>query len=115
VLSLRASPLIDLHWASVPAGLNLDGPVGLRARANRGRFFWAAAGDHPAVLVAIRDADPGGRPLQIGSTSVPVAAAVVEHAKFSFPAAAFRGTFPLLSSPLFLTVEVSDLTLRYSR
>jgi hypothetical protein len=115
VLSLKASRQIDVHWADVPAGPAVAGPVGILARANRGRFFWVAAGDHPATRIAIRDPDPGGRPLRIGAATLPVAAATVERPKFAFPAAAFRDTFPLLSSELFLILEISDLTLRYAR
>ena len=115
VLALTASQLIDLHWATVPAGLTVQGPVGIRARANRGRFFWVVSDGHPAMRVAIHDPDPGGRPLRIGSTVVPVAKATVEQPRFAFPAALFRNAFPVLSSDLFLTVEISDLTLRYVR
>jgi hypothetical protein len=115
VLSLTASHQVDLHWAIVPSDLAITGPVGIRARANRGRFFWVTAADHPATRVAVHDPDPGGRPLQVGTTLLPVAAAVVEQPKFAFPPAAFRNTFPVLSSDLFLTVEISDLTVRYAR
>jgi hypothetical protein len=115
VLLLTASHQIDLHWASVPPDLSVSGPVGIRARANRGRFFWVTAADHPATRVAIHDPDPAGRPLQVGTASVAVATATVEQPTFAFPPAAFRNTFPLLSSDLFLTVEISDLTMRYAR
>ena len=115
VLALAASKRIDMHWAEVPAGLTLDGPVGIRVRANHGRFFWVASGNHPLVRIAIHDPDPGGRPLTIGPEVLSILKSVEERAKHAFPPEAFVNTFPRLSSDLFLTVETSDLTLRYAR
>jgi hypothetical protein len=115
VLTLTASSTIDLHWAATAPGLVLSGPVGIRARANRGRFFWVTAGDHPAMRLAIHDPDPGDRPLTIGATPIPIVTSTLDQPAFTFPAAAFSRAFPWLSSDLFLTVTIADLTLRYAR
>jgi hypothetical protein len=80
-----------------------------------GRFFWAGA-ERPLVRVAIHDPDPAGRPLLLGTTTLQAVQAQEQHLPgFVLPAAAFRKTAPLLRSDLFLTVDLSDLTLRYAR
>lgn len=115
VLAVPASQQIDLHWANVPAGVSLAGPVGVRARANRGTFFWVANEEHPIVRLAIHDPDPASAPLMIGGDRIPVASGVVELPKHALAPAAFAGSAPVLASDLFLTVEIGDLTLRYAR
>lgn len=116
VLSLKASASIDLHWVDAPGGLTLGTSLGLQARANKGRFFWAANAGTPVLRLAISDPNPGGRPLYIGSTVIQTTNEPRSHTPgFAFPGALFRNGFPQLSSDLFLTVEISDLTLRYAR
>lgn len=115
VLTLLPSRAIDLHWADVPEGVTLDGPVGVRVRANRGTFFWVANGDRPLVRLAIHDPDPGGRLLAIGGDRLNVTSAVQDYPKRAFAVSSFAGSIPLAASDLFLTVDVADLTLRYAR
>jgi hypothetical protein len=89
--------------------------VGISVRANTGRFFWAGSPD-PGVRIAIYDADPAGRPLRAGAATLRAVTRNEEHLPAcSLPPAAFRASGPLLSSDLFLTVDVSDLALRYGR
>jgi hypothetical protein len=115
VLKLAADNGIRTRWADVPKGVALKGPAGLRVRANRGRFFWAS-GDEPLVRVAIYDPDPAGRPLFLAASRLKEIAQKASHEPaFRFPPAAFRGVAPALQSNLFLTVDISDLTLRYAR
>lgn len=118
VLKLQAATSFRTHWAALPAGLDLSGGnVGVVARANSGRFLWASDGARPLVRLAVYDPDPGGRPLRLGGQPVhSVTTAEEEHTPArSFPAALFRALPPTFDSPLFLTVDLSDLALRYAR
>jgi hypothetical protein len=115
VLKLAADNAIGTRWVDVPKGVALKGATGLRVRANRGRFFWAC-GEQPLARLAVLDPDPGGRPLFLGSARLKEVTQQSSHEPgFGFPAAAFRGAAPRLQSSLFLTVDISDLTLRYPR
>ena len=115
VLTLTPDNEIRTRWVDVPAGLTLGGPLGLRVRANRGRFFWVTR-EQPLARVAIHDPNPGGRPLFLGSTRLKEIVETESHEPaFRFPVAAFRNVAPALRSDLFMTVDISDLTLRYAR
>ena len=115
VLALAADGTIRTRWVDVPRGVALTGAVGIRVRANRGRFFWAS-GEAPLVRVAVRDPNPAGRPLFLGSARLKDIGAAESHEPgFAFPATVFRRAAPVLASNLFLTVDVSDLTMRYPR
>jgi hypothetical protein len=115
ILALRKTGPLDLHWATVPPGVVLSGAVGLRARANRGRFFWMTMDDRPLTRIAMLDPDPGGRAVTLTDMTVRVDGPTTELPAVAFPRAAFGGAFPVLDSDLFLTIEVADLTLRYAR
>lgn len=108
---------LRLHWALLPTLPPLPADVGLRLRCNVGRFFWAARADgEPLVRVAVADPDPGGRPVQLGGVQIAALHDTQSHqVGHAFPAAVFRGRRPLLDSALFVTVDASDLTLRYAR
>jgi len=115
VLALTADNAIRTRWVDMPAGVTLSGPLGLRVRANRGRFFWVTR-DQPLARLAIHDPDPGGRPLFLGTSRLKDIVETNSHEPaFRFPAAVFRNVAPTLRSDLFLTVDISDLTLRYAR
>ncbi|HEX6044801.1 MAG TPA: hypothetical protein VFZ22_09965 [Pyrinomonadaceae bacterium] len=115
VITLTPDNEILTRWVDVPAGVALNGPLGLRVRANRGRFFWVTR-EQPLARIAIADPDPGGRPLFLGTSRLKDIVETNSHEPgFSFTAADFRNVAPLLRSDLFLTVDISDLTLRYPR
>jgi hypothetical protein len=115
VLALAPDNEIRTRWVDVPTGVTLSGPLGLRVRANRGRFFWVTR-EQPLARIAIHDPDPGGRPLFLGAARLKEIAETNSHeTAFRFPVAAFRNVEPALRSDLFLTVDISDLTLRYAR
>ncbi|MGE0824801.1 MAG: hypothetical protein AB7P18_22115 [Candidatus Binatia bacterium] len=115
VLILEAETSIRTIWGEVPHRLPLNGPVGLTVRANHGRFFWVTA-EQPLVRIAIDDPDPAGRPLLLGNQPVVTMTETATHLEaVRFTPAIFRHTAPMLASNLFLTVDVSDLTLRYQR
>jgi hypothetical protein len=117
-LTLAAGGGFRTHWAELPPGLDLSrGNVGVSARAARGRFLWASDGARPLVKLAIHDPDPGGRPLRLNGQAIhAVRTAEQEHMPArNLPPALFRALSPTFDSPLFLTVELSDLALRYAR
>jgi hypothetical protein len=91
-------------------------PTAVAVRATRGRFFWAANAA-PLIRLAVWDPDPEPSPLLFGAGVVvaTIDAAGVHQPARTFTAAAFAGGRPLVSSDLFLTVDVSDLALRYAR
>jgi hypothetical protein len=115
VMALIPDNEIRTRWVDVPSGVSLSGPLGLRVRANRGRFFWVTR-EQPLARVAINDPDPGRRPLFLGTSRLKEIVETSSHEPgFSFTADLFRNVAPVLRSDLFLTVDISDLTLRYAR
>jgi hypothetical protein len=117
-LVVAKSNAIATAWIDLPELDPTDDALALSLRALRGRFFWARAaeGELMRVRVAVRDPDPGGRPLMLGgSTLLSVDAASIDIASQAFPAAIFRSTIPTFESDLFLGVDISDLTMRYVR
>lgn len=115
VRTIASDSRIVTHWFALPELRPPKRPTGISVRATRGRFLWAAAGK-PLLRVAVLDPDPGGRPLRFNASSiVNVPTKEIHVAGKSLPAGQFRSTAPLLSSDLFLTVDVSDLTLTYAR
>jgi hypothetical protein len=121
-LVVAKSDTIATAWIDLPVTDPVDDPLVLSLRAIRGRFFWAhtaastGATQVPRVRIAVRDPDPGGRPLMLGGgTLLAVDAVAIDLASQAFPAAQFRSTIPMLSSDLFLGVDISDLTMRYVR
>lgn len=117
VLPVPAEQRLKTHWAAWPEPLQVAGPAAIRVRASIGRFFWAeSAAQSPIVRVAVYDPDPAGRPLHLGTNPlVQVATAYTHLPGFAFPNAPFRAQPPLMQSELFLTVDCSDLRLRYAR
>ena len=118
VLKLTTETAVRTHWIDVPAGIDLSrGNVGISVRANSGRFLWASADGVPLVKLAIYDPDPGGRALNLNGlhlASVTSADETTTPGK-TFPTQQFRSQPPVFDSSLFMTVDVSDLTLRYAR
>jgi hypothetical protein len=119
VIQLPVSHVMQTQWVTLSPALDLShGNVGIAVRANQGRFFWAAgANDAPLVKVAIHDPNPGGRPLRLNGLNV---LTVDRAGEIHVPAKTFAGTLfrsqaPSFESLLFLTVDLSDLTLRYAR
>lgn len=109
------SDRISTIWVDLPPGDAVNGPLAISLRALRGRFFWAGA-DRPLVRLVARDPDPGGRPLRLASaTFLAVNAPSIDVGEQVFPPALFRSAIPAFSSELFLSLDISDLILRYRR
>jgi hypothetical protein len=118
VLAVPASEALAAHPVELPDAGPIDRPLGVALRATSGRFLWAAGADGaPLLRLAVHDPDPGGRPLRIGAATLrAVDAPELTLLRFALPAAALRGpAAPLLSSDLFLSVDLADLTVRYAR
>ncbi len=115
-IELQPSASLGTVWVEVPEFEAQNGPVGVSVRANRGRFFWAGGPAGPLLKLAVRDPDPGGRPLKLNGHQL---LSVVGAERFlpleALPAEAFQSRIPMLESDLFLTVDLADLTLRYRR
>jgi hypothetical protein len=115
VVKVPPSTALGTVWVELPARDAPQVPVGVSARATKGRFFWACA-PSPLVRVAVRDPDPGDRPLRLGGSLVlNVGQTQTKQLAFTLPTGVFRNAAPAWDSPLFLTVDLSDLTLRYAR
>lgn len=118
VLAVPPSEALAAHTVELPDTGPLDRPLGVALRATAGRFLWAAGADGtPLMRLAVHDPDPGGRPLRIGTSTLrAVDAPELTLPGFALPPAAFRGpAAPALSSDLFLTIDLADLTVRYAR
>lgn len=115
VISMGASTQFQLWWTDVPDVKPL-GPVGLSVRANRGRFLWVMGKNGPLLRLVVQDPDPGGRSLFLNQQSfLPIQQSETHLPQMALPAAIFQGQPPILHSSLFLTVDLSDLSLRYRR
>ncbi len=114
--TLTESDRIGVVWIDFPEGTSFPtGPTFLSVEATRGTFLWAADPD-PLIRLAVRDPDPGGRPLFLdGKELLLVDEAERVEQGFTFPGEAFRTRPPVFESDLFLTIEVADLALRYPR
>lgn len=117
VLAVPPEAAMRGWWVTLPPGLRVDGAAGVRLRCNTGRFFWAhGEAARPVVRVAIADPDPGGRGVFLGGVRLAtVRGATAHEVAAAFPTAPFRGRAPRLASELWVTVDCSDLTLRYAR
>ena len=115
VVRLSPSNAFSTLWADVPLQAPPGKPLACAVRATQGRFLWAAS-EHPLVRVAVKDPDPGGRPLKLnGASLVNVSQEKTRVDSVSLPATAFTRAAPALTSSLFLKVDLSDLALRYAR
>ena len=115
VVKLAPSAAIQTVWVGLPEPAADSSLRGISVRANTGRFLWAS-GTQPLLRLAIRDADPRGRPLRLGGHEIVRITEPKMHLPGrSFPAAAFRSRAPVMESDLFLTADISDLELRYRR
>jgi len=115
VVQLDASTEIQVIWVSLPEAVTHEGALVLYVRANSGRFFWVANSD-PAIKVVVQDPYPNGREIQISNRLL----TKLDEDRIYLPQVSiqpnlFTDKAPVLSSNLFVTVELSDLTLRYSR
>ncbi len=115
VVQLEASTEIEVIWVSLPQAISHEGPLMLTLRANSGRFFWVTAPE-PAIKVVVQDPDPDGREILINNRLLTrLAVERIHLPQVSIQSDLFTEKAPLLSSNLFVTIELSDLTLRYSR
>ncbi|OPY83319.1 MAG: hypothetical protein A4E70_00334 [Syntrophus sp. PtaU1.Bin005] len=116
VMTVEPSPSFSLEWCT-PKRVEIgSGTVGLAVRAVSGQFFWVKGNEDPSVKIALYDDNPSLQPVLLnGETLVQAGAEEIHLPGFSFPTAPFAGTSPLLESLLFLTVDLSDLELRYDR
>jgi hypothetical protein len=111
VVQLDPAAAIRTVWL-VMKGSTPGEPAALAARATKGRFFWAAAGERPRVRIAVADAAPTQRTLTLGGVALPGETA---HLAAFDLTAHFNSASPLFASDLFYTVDLSDLTFRYLR
>lgn len=114
VVVSRAGAIATI-WIDLPEIDPVAEPLAVSVRALRGRFFWAGT-ERSLIRLVARDPDPGGRPLRLGSgTFMAVETASIDVVEQNFSPALFRSTIPAFASDLFLSVDISDLTLRYRR
>ncbi len=112
---------VDVVWGELTVPTTIDRPVAVTVTATSGTFLWVADPD-PLVRIAIVDPDPGGRPILLADeplVTLPEATLAVDRA--ALPGTPFHG-LPggdagtlVFSSPLFCTIELTDITLRYAR
>jgi hypothetical protein len=100
----------------------IDGPAHVSVQVTTGRFLWVSgpwpAGQDAAGLVriAIADPDPGGRPVFLGSSVLAhLPDASLPHRAAFLATAEFVRAAPVLRSDLFVTADLTHLTLRYPR
>ena len=119
LLAVSASSHPELHWVEMPGRPDVEKSVNLFVTARSGQFFWVDR-EQPAIRIAVRDPNPAIHDLLLnGELLDAVDAEGIARKNISLPRHAFAATpgtpFPVLSSLLFLTVDFTDLTLRYNR
>ncbi|MBL0174633.1 MAG: hypothetical protein IPP94_05095 [Ignavibacteria bacterium] len=116
-LPVGKSDVISTVWIDLPEMEATEDPLAVSLRALRGRFFWAAlSSGRRRVCVVVRDPDPAHRPLLLGaSVLLTVDAPSIDVPMQAFPSSQFHSAPPMLSSELFLAVDISGLTLKYTR
>jgi hypothetical protein len=103
-------------WFTLPTPSELAQPVAIAARATRGRFFWATRDDgKPLVQIAIEDPDPPERTVSLGGRIIVRDLAPARRAGVDLTACFGTGTPPRFESSLFVTVDLSEVTVRYAR
>lgn len=128
----QANTPIALHWFELDEQPAPNVPLGIRLRCNIGRFFWAGSPE-PQLQLAIYDPDPGDESIHLltantvtdstATNNTAIDSTVIARGnqlpfsaqKHHFPQAQFRQYLPEITSNLFLTVDIADLTLRYAR
>jgi hypothetical protein len=116
VIAVGPSPFFSLSWCDLKRVDVGDAAVGLAVRAVSGRFFWARGDENYLVKIAVYDENPVQQPVALsGKTLVQAGSEEISLPGYSFPAAPFSWTSPVLDSLLFLTVDFSDLELGYAR
>lgn len=115
VVQLDASTEIQVIWISLPQAITHEGALVVNLRANSGRFFWVTNPD-PGIKVVVQDPKPNGGEILINDRILKKLDVERIHLpQVSIQADLFADKAPVLSSLLFVSIELSDLTLRYSR
>lgn len=115
VIQLAASPDLRVIWVDLPQVITHAGPLTVQVRANSGRFFWVADPE-PRLKLAVRDPEPNRRPvLMQGRPLVEMTAPRIHYPRVALAADLFTNRPPVLTSELFVTVELADVTLHYAR
>lgn len=101
---------VDLAPLAVPLPA-----AAIAVRTTSGRFLWQ--GDpEPAVQIAVHDPDPAGRPVRLaGRPWLQLHENELRAPGADLDPRAFTATPPVADSDLFVTVTLTDLTLRYAR
>ncbi len=115
VVQLEPSASVSIIWLPLasPPG---SGGIAVAARVTRGRFFWATDPQgKPLVQVAVTDPEPPDQTVRLGGRTLATALAPA-HRPAAVITAAFAGDEPpQFESTMFVTVDLSDVTVRYAR
>lgn len=103
--TVTASAKTGVVWFDLPVHDPFAQPLAVAARTNHGRFLWAASPE-PLLRIAVFDDEPGNLPVLIGGS---------DARQKTLSGAQFASSPPSVTSDLFTTVDVSDLTLEYGR
>jgi hypothetical protein len=115
VVQLDAGTAVSVVWLAINAPSS-SAPVAIAARATRGRFFWATdAQGKPLVQIAVTDPNPPERTVSLGGRIVANDLEPAHRAAAVVTDAFAAGSAPLFESAMFVTVDVSDVTVRYAR
>lgn len=115
VVRLEPSTTVSVIWLTIDAGIARQ-PLAIAARATRGRFFWATnAEGTPLIQVAVTDPDPPERGVRLGGVVVATDLNPAHRAAVSLTRAFTSTVTPAFDTPLFVTVDLSDVAIRYAR
>lgn len=115
VVQLEPSPVVSVIWLVIDDTIPAQ-PMAVAARATRGRFFWATRGDgQPLVQVAVHDPQPPDTTVRLGDRVIATTLDAVHRPDAVLTPAFASSTTPTFETSLFVTVDLSDLTIRYGR
>lgn len=115
VVQLEPSSAVSAIWFAIEGRIPAQ-PLAVAARATRGRFFWATSADgRPLVQVAVEDPDPPDRAVRLGGRVVSTSLEPAHRASVPLTAAFGSTTTPSFETTLFVTIDLSDVTVRYAR
>jgi hypothetical protein len=115
-MQLDATAAVSVVWFELSAPLQSNEPIAVSARATRGRFLWAAdERGKPLVQIAIVDPTPPDRTVTLGGRVI-VNDLTPAHRPAVALTASFKSTArPVFESSMFVTIDLSDVSVRYAR
>lgn len=115
VVDITASEKFQIYWFEIPRQENTTQPLCISLKTYTGRFFWLKQ-QELCVKLAVYDDNTSNIPVFINDKPLAeISEKKMDVKAYSFPKEQFMNTAPVLQSLLFVTIDISDIELRYAR